>query len=526
MIQPPTTTDYIRILPELVLTAFGIAVMMIDPLLKPKASRRGLGYLSLLGTIVAIAAAFYQMAWLHRDPSLGDVGWFGMVRVDSFSIFFHVLIPAISAVCILASLEYLDTQSIRSGGEYFGLILFGTVGMTLMSSAVELVLIFIALEISSISTYVLAGYRRRTASSTESSLKYFLLGSFATAFFLYGVALIFGATGSTSIIEIQKHLAAATSQPEVLVFMATALMIVGLGFKVAAAPFHVWTPDVYEGAPAPVVALMSTGPKAAAFAVLLRVLFATPTTQWFWLIWVLAVLSMTLGNFGALVQNNLKRMLAYSSIAHAGYILVAFAANTEFGVSAAIFYTAAYAAMNVGAFAVVSQFASTGERYVTLDDYAGLGKRSPLLAGTLLVFMLSLIGIPGFGGFFAKYYVFTAALSSPGPHQTALVWLAIIGVINSAVASYYYLRVVVVMYMRDPVVREAPARPTAAMRLGLAIAAIVTIYLGFLPGRVQDYAMAGAANLNPKLQSGRTAGKLRIQLEFRDTAPQPTTPAK
>lgn len=496
MIPTPTTADYIRILPELVLTAFGIAVMMIDPLLPAKASRKALGLLSLLGTIVAIAAAFCQMAWLARDPSFAAPGWSDMVRVDSFSIFFHILIPAISGVCILASLEYLDQQNIQSG-EYYALILFGTVGMVLMSSAVELVLIFIALEISSISTYVLAGYRRRTASSTESSLKYFLLGSFATAFFLYGVALIFGATGSTSVIEIQKAFASG-QPPEVLVFMATALMLVGLGFKVAAAPFHVWTPDVYEGAPAPVVALMSTGPKAAAFAVLLRVLFAAPSTEWFWLIWVLAVLSMTLGNFGALVQNNVKRMLAYSSIAHAGYLLVAFAASNEQGISAAIFYTAAYGAMNVGAFAVVSHFASAGERYVSIDDYAGLGRRAPLLAGTLSVFLLSLIGIPGFVGFFAKYYVFLAALSNHGAHPTALVWLVVIGVVNSAVASYYYLRLMVVMYMRDPVLEEVPAHASPSMRLGLVIAAIVTVYLGVLPGRTQDYATTGAKSLTGK----------------------------
>jgi NADH-quinone oxidoreductase subunit N len=526
MSPTPSTADYIRILPELVLTAFGIAVMVIDPLLKPRASRKGLGLLSLLGTIVAIAAAFCQIAWLQRDPSLSFPGWSGMVRVDSFSIFFHILIPAISGVCILASLEYLDAQNIRTG-EYYGLILFGTVGMVLMSSAVELVLIFIALEISSISTYILAGYRRRTASSAESSLKYFLLGSFATAFFLYGVALMFGATGSTSILEIQTKLNSTPQQPEVLVFMATALMIVGLGFKVAAAPFHVWTPDVYEGAPAPVVALMSTGPKAAAFAVLLRVLFATPSTQWFWLIWVCAALSMTLGNFGALVQNNVKRMLAYSSIAHAGYILVAFAASNELGISAAIFYTAAYAAMNVGAFAVVSHFASTGERYVTMDDYAGLGKRSPLLAGTLLVFMLSLIGIPLTAGFLGKYYVFTAALSGSSPHQTALVWLAIIGLINSAVASYYYLRLIVVMYMREPVLEEAPAPASTAMRLSLLIAAIATIYLGVARGGVQDYATSAALNLRPQTQSGSTGVAAHVEaLDSTSPTGTPSTPAK
>jgi NADH-quinone oxidoreductase subunit N len=517
MIPTITTADYIRILPELVLTAFGIGVMLVDPLLKPGDKRKGLALFSLAGTVVAIAAAFCQMAWLARDPSFGAPGWFGMVRVDSFSIFFHILIPAISGVCILASLEYLDAQNIRSG-EYYGLILFGTVGMVLMSSAVELVLIFIALEISSISTYILAGYRRRTAASTESSLKYFLLGSFATAFFLYGVALMFGATGSTDVLKIQEAL--QTGNPSLLAYAATALMIVGLGFKVAAAPFHVWTPDVYEGAPAPVVALMSTGPKAAAFAVLLRVLFAVPGTQWFWLIWVCAAVSMTLGNFGALVQNNVKRLLAYSSIAHAGYLLVAFAAGNNIGISAAIFYTAAYAAMNVGAFAVVSHFASGGERYVTFDDYAGLGKRSPLLAFTLTIFLLSLIGIPATAGFLAKYYVFTSALTSQGVHGTPLVWLTVIGLVNSAVASYYYLRLIVVMYMREPTVEEAPAPASLSMRLALVIAAIATIYLGVMPGQVLNFTESAALKLRPESQSG---GMLRIELRTVVTPPPPSS---
>jgi NADH-quinone oxidoreductase subunit N len=502
--NPITNADYIRILPELVLAAFGIAVMMIDPLLKPGASRKGLGLLSFVGTLAAIGAAIYQV-------NHSGLAWFGMVKVDSFSIFFHILIPAISAVCILASLEYLDQQKIASG-EFYGLILFGTVGMVLMSSAVELVLVFIALEISSISTYILAGYRRRTASSTESSLKYFLLGSFATAFFLYGVALMFGATGTTDITRIQTALSGAN--PGVLAFVATALMIVGLGFKVASAPFHVWTPDVYEGAPAPVVALMSTGPKAAAFAVLLRVLFATTGTKWFWLIWVSAALSMTLGNFGALIQNNVKRMLAYSSIAHAGYLLVAFAAATETGISAAIFYTAAYAAMNVGAFAVISHFASTGERYVTLDDYAGLGKRSPLLAFTLTIFLLSLIGIPATAGFLAKYYAFTAAMGGASlAHPTALTWLVVIGLVNSAVASYYYLRLIVVMYMREPTVAEPPAPASATMRVALIVTALATIYLGVVPGRVVNYADQGARNLS-RSDLKETTGHGTVDFKF------------
>ena len=505
--NPIQTVDYIRILPELVLTAFGIAVMIIDPLLKPNTSRKGLGLLSLAGTLAAIAATFCQIAWMARDASFRDPGWFGMVQVDNFSIFFHILIPAISAVCILASFEYLETQGLNSS-EYYGLILFGTVGMTLMSSAVELVLIFIALEISSISTYILAGYRRRTASSTESSIKYFLLGSFATAFFLYGVALMFGATGTTDILKIQTAL--STSGPGILAYIATALMIVGLGFKVASAPFHIWTPDVYEGAPAPIVALMSTGPKAAAFAVLLRVLFATTSTHWFWLIWISAALSMTLGNFGALIQSNVKRMLAYSSIAHAGYLLVAFAAANDIGISAVIFYTAAYATMNVGAFVVISHFGSTGERYVSMDDYAGLGKRSPLLAFTLTIFLLSLIGIPATAGFLAKYYVFTAALSaSVIAHPTALVWLTIIGVVNSAVASYYYLRLVVVMYMREPSVAEAPAPASPSMRLALVVAAVATIWLGVVPGRVLNHASLAALDLQPK---SRAANKVELHV--------------
>lgn len=503
--NPIQTVDYIRILPELVLTAFGIIVMMADPLLKPGASRKGLGLISLVGTGAAIAATFCQIAWMHRDSDFIKPGFFGMVRVDNFAIFFHLLIPAIAAVCILASLEYLDAQNIRSG-EYYALILFGTVGMVLMSSAIELVLIFIALEISSISTYILAGYRRRTASSTESSIKYFLLGSFATAFFLYGVALMFGATGSTNTLDIKAALAAPNA-PSLLAIAATALMIVGLGFKVASAPFHIWTPDVYEGAPAPIVALMSTGPKAAAFAVLLRVLFATQTAEWFWLIWISAALSMTLGNFGALMQNNVKRMLAYSSIAHAGYLLVAFVAASDIGISAAIFYTAAYAAMNVGAFAVVSHFAAGGERYVSIDDYTGLGRRSPLLAFTLTIFMLSLIGIPATAGFLAKYYVFNSALSATA-HTNALVWLTVIGLINSAVASYYYLRLIVVMYMREPVVTEAPPRASAAMRLALVLAAIATIYLGVIPGRVLNSSEAGARDLN-----STAAGKVAQQVK-------------
>ncbi len=472
------TVDYIRILPELVLSLFGIFVMLVDPLIPQQDSKKPLGVIALIGTLFALAATVYQSHFY------GDA-FFNMVRVDAFSVFFHYVVLLVTLAVILSSFEYLEVQRIKAG-EYYGLLLFAAVGMALMSSAVELVLIFIAIEISSISSYVLAGFRRKAAESAEASLKYFLLGSFATAFFLYGVAMVFGATGTTNVYRIAAVLA---TQHSVVVYLAVALMFVGLGFKVASAPFHVWTPDVYEGAPAPVSGFMSTGPKAAAFAVLLRVLFATGAPGWFWMVWVSAVLSMTIGNIGALVQHNVKRLLAYSSIAHAGYVLVAFAAAQETGISAAIFYTATYAAMNVGAFAIIAHLSGKGERYVTLEDYTGLGRRSPLIAALLTMFLLSLIGIPITGGFFAKFYVFSAAL------QSNLVGLTIIGVINSAIAAYYYLRIIVYMYMRDEG-HEAPvARIPAGLGAALAICLVATIYLGVLPNRVLDGALRAAQDL-------------------------------
>jgi NADH-quinone oxidoreductase subunit N len=473
----PQAADYVRILPEIVLTVFGMIVMVLDPWMDERGSQRTLGTIALVGSLTALVATLFQSQY----PGLG---FWNMVRVDSFSVFFHFLVAAVTAVVILTSYEYMQVQRIRAG-EYYALVLFGAVGMSLMSSAVDLVLIFIALEISSISTYILAGFRRRAAISSESSVKYFLLGSFATAFFLYGVALMFGATGSTSITVIGEAL--RSGDIPILAYVGVAFMFVGLGFKVAAAPFHVWTPDVYEGAPAPVVGFMSTAPKAAVFAVLLRIMFEADAPGRLWLIWVAAALSMTVGNLGALVQDNVKRLLAYSSIAQAGYMLIAFAALPNNGIPAVMFYTATYAAMNVGAFAVISHIAGEGERYVTLEDYEGLGRRSPLLAAILTIFLLSLIGIPITGGFFAKFYVFSAAL------QANLVGLVIIGVLNSAVASYYYLRLIVVMYMREAR-EEVPVSPIPlGLGTALAISLAATIYLGVLPGRLLDYAARTAA---------------------------------
>jgi NADH-quinone oxidoreductase subunit N len=472
----PTAADYIRILPEIVLTVWGMIVMFIEALLPAGRSRKGLGIFAALGVLVALAATDCQ-----AQPSFAGFGFNHMIRVDHFSVFFHVVVLMVALATILMSLDYLPFQKIDHG-EYYALILLGAVGMCLMSSAVELVLIFIALEISSISSYILAGFRRNSAESTESSVKYFLLGSFATGFFLYGVALLYGATGSTNVFDIANALSSST-HIEPLAYVAVALIFTGLGFKVACAPFHIWAPDVYEGAPSPVVAFMSTAPKAAAFAVLIRLVIDTASPNWFWVVWTAAIFSMSIGNLGAILQTNIKRMLAYSSIAHAGYLMVAFASasNRELGISAAMFYSAAYAAMNVGAFAVITHMAGTGERFSLIDDYSGLGKRSPVLAAALTFFLLSLIGIPMTGGFFAKFYVFGAAL------RAHLVWLTIIGMVNSGMGSYYYLRVIVRMYMYEPQTAE-PAPPIRfGVGMAIAISLVATLWLGLLPNAVLHY---------------------------------------
>jgi len=472
-----------RILPELLLTITGVLAMLIEPIMPPGMTRKPIGVLALLGVIAALVASVWQ---LSLPPG---TAFYGTVQTDAFSVFFHVVICSIVLVALLIAFDVFDGTKERPA-EYYALVLFGAVGMCLMSSAVELLLVFISLEISSIATYILAAVRKRTGKSPEAGLKYFLLGSFATAFFLYGIALTFGATGSTNIAEI----AAALPQSATPGFatLAVAMVLIGLGFKVSAAPFQVWTPDVYEGAPSPVVALMSTGPKVAAFAVLLRILYgAYPLlhAHWLLLVWIMSALSMTVGNLGALRQHNVKRLLAYSSIAHAGYTLVAFTALSREGIAAAMVYTAAYAAMNVGAFAIVSHAGGFDDKLHSVADYRGLAYRSPLLGGALAFFLLSLIGIPFTGGFFGKFYVFTAALHS------GEVWLAIIGLVNSGIAVYYYLRLLMSVYGKPA--DDAPVQLVPRLRGSLTIALLLTVsatfILGIFPGRILSMARAGAA---------------------------------
>jgi NADH-quinone oxidoreductase subunit N len=473
------STNLLALLPELILALTGVLVMLAEPLIPPGRTRKPLGWLAILGTAASGLAALYQLRTV--DGSTALTAFSGTIQVDAFSVFFHLLIASIVLVSLLASLDYFE-DPITHAGEYFALVCFGATGMMFMTSSVELLMVFIGLEISSISTYILAGFRKGRATASEAAIKYFLLGSFATAFFLYGIALCFGATGSTSIAAIAAGL--AITKTPLLGWLAVAMVLIGLGFKVSAAPFHVWTPDVYQGAPAPVVGLMSTAPKAAAFAVLLRFLFnATPMYRdhWVLLVAILAVLSMTIGNLGALLQSDVKRLLAYSSIAHAGYQLVAFTASKNEAVSTICFYTAAYAAMNVGAFIVLTQLSGFDEKLRTIDDFTGLALKRPILSAIFAFFLLSLIGIPFTGGFFGKFYVFSAAIHG------GYTWLAIVGLANSGVACFYYLRLLSALYGRpttDTIADTPTTRVTIPAALALAATAAATLLLGILPNRI------------------------------------------
>ena len=490
-------SDSLRILPEIILTVVGVLVMMIDASLPPGVRRRFLGWVAAIGTTVALWASLWQL-------NLGTgTGFFGAVETSPFTVFFHVLICGIVLVAILLALDTLPEDS-HHQGEYYALIVFGAVGMCLLTSAVELLVVFIALEISSISTYILAGFRKHTAQGPESAIKYFLLGSFATAFLLYGIAMIFGATGTTQVYEIAQR--APGAQNHSLVVMALMLMMVGMLFKVSAAPFHVWTPDVYEGAPSPVVALLSTAPKAAVFALLLRVTYEMlPSLRSIWepLLWVVAVASMTIGNLAALRQQNVKRMLAYSSIAHAGYLLAAFAGSGSTGIAAAAFYTAAYAAMNVGVFAVVTLASGYDEHLPLIRDFRGLIYRSPWLGILLIFFLVSLVGIPFTGGFFGKFYAFSAAVGG------GAITLTVIGLLNSGVAAAYYLRLAFAA-AQQTAEGEEPVHPSLpqvgiAVISALVFTAGVTLSLGIYPNPVLRYLDTAAHTLQVPQDSTPTS---------------------
>jgi NADH-quinone oxidoreductase subunit N len=471
----PRTPDILGVLPELIWCGFGVFLMLLQPFLK---NRQALTFFAMLGASLGTLSTFFAGS---------GIGFGGLVMFDTYSLFFHWLVGLVSFLVILSADSYLQREGLDSA-EFYALILFATAGMGVLASAQELLTAFIGLEMSSISSYILAGYRRDSIKSSESAMKYFLLGSFATAFFLYGIALVYGVTGSTTLGKL-----ADADPSSTLLHLGLTLILVGLGFKVAAAPFQLWTPDVYEGAPTPVTALFSAGPKATAFALLLRI-FATvhaATTYWFWAFWVLAALTMFVGNLGAVVQSNMKRLLAYSSIAHAGYILVAMASVTTLAsderpgpigaYAAVLFYLLSYSLVSVGAFTIVSELGGRGERYLTVDDLAGLATRQPFTAATLAIFLLSLLGLPITAGFLGKLYIFTAALNSN------LYWLAVLMAINSVIGAYYYFRVIVVMYMREykgPLPADAPAGLSATALMVVAVTVIATIYLGLWPNQI------------------------------------------
>ncbi len=481
-----------RLAPEIALCIFGIVIMLADPFM-PREKRRALGWIAFIGALVALVG-------VHMTAHSPGLAYSGLINNDAFSVLFHLIIISAAALVILGSFDYLDREGIQRG-EYYALILFATAGMGILAGANELLTAFVGLEMSSISTYVLVGFRRRAPVSNEASVKYFLLGSFATAFFLYGIAMVYGATGTTRIDEIQAALQNSLSQEghlPALSILALGLIFVGLGFKVVVAPFQIYAPDVYEGAPTPVTALLASAPKAATFALMIRIYsvsFASSSDTWFWVIWISAVLTMFIGNLAALVQTNVKRMLAYSSIAHAGYILVAFAASTEFGVAAVLFYLAAYVAMKVGAFLVLAHLGQQDERRLSIQDYAGLGIKQPALAACFSLFLLSLLGLPATGGFVGKFFAFQGALDVHSSHGAWFVWLVVLAAINSVIGAYYYLRVIIAMYFWSPNQDYVPTRVAPAIAVALVLCAVLTIYLGILPGTLHSAALTAAHTL-------------------------------
>jgi NADH-quinone oxidoreductase subunit N len=456
--------------PELILTLTAMVLILLSALLK-KEGRGVIPYLGLAGVVLSLVLCLTQ--WGQSQYAFNR-----MVIQDNYSLFFKAIFLITAGLTLLMSIRFLKVEGFEHG-EYYILLLFATVGMMLMASAADLIIVFLGLETFSLAVYVLAGFFRTNAKSNESALKYFFLGAFSTGFLLYGIALLYGATGTTNLKGIYEFTRRTGFFTDPLLLAGMGLLIVGFGFKVASVPFHMWTPDVYEGAPTSVTAFMSVGPKAAGFAAFLRVFLyslSSLQTDWVWVLWVLAVLTMTLGNLVAIAQKNIKRMLAYSSIAHAGYILVAMVAASELSTASILFYLLAYAFMNLGAFGVVILYGRKGEESILISDYSGMGSKYPALAATMAVFLFSLAGIPPTAGFVGKFYIFSAAI------KAGYIGLAVIGVLNSALSVYFYLRVTVMMYMRPPEKEQAGGLDlSAGMVIALVIAVFFTLQIGIFP---------------------------------------------
>ena len=464
----PIEINWQLLMPELVIALTLLIVLVFD--LFDSISKTVLGWMTIVGAAIALGVSIQ----MHQAGTVGTQ-FNEMFKVDNFSLFFNMIFLVSTILVVLISMSYLDRGD-RKQGPYYLLILLATLGMMLMAAGNELIIVFLGLELMSLSLYVLAGYFRENPASSEAGMKYLLLGAFASAFFLYGIALIYGGAGTTSIPAIAEKITAESSSPLLLGGMF--LLVVGFGFKVAIVPFHQWAPDVYEGAPTTIAAFISAGPKAAGFAAFLRIFMeALPNlqTEWSGVLILLAMLTMTVGNVIAIAQTNIKRMLAYSSIAHAGYVLIGLAAANNDGISSAMLYLLIYCVMNIGAFGAVI-LAKTGDgESLMISDYAGLGTRKPLLAMFMSVMLLSLAGFPPTAGFVGKFYIFKAAIGA------GHIWLVIIGAVNTAISAFYYLRVIVTMYMREPE-EELEFSPYAStLVVGLVIAAIGVLLIGILP---------------------------------------------
>ena len=447
-----------------------LLVLCID-IVWPQNRGKRASYVALLGTAIGLWVTL-RLWNVHPTAAFG-----GMVFLDNYALFFNLLFLTGTGLTIFISSDFLERED-AGRAEYYVLILAATLGMMIMAAGADLIVIFLGLELMSLALYILVGFFRNRKDSNEASLKYLLLGAFATGFLLYGIALVYGATGTTNLREIELALAQGRENSHLMLLGGVALLIVGFAFKVSAVPFHMWAPDVYEGAPTAITAFMSAGPKAAGFAVFFRVLYAALgdlSGDWSHAIWILAALTMTVGNLGALSQRNIKRMLAYSSVAHAGYVLVAVVAANERGVAGGLFYLMAYTLMNIGALGVVVVLGRRGDEHLEIAGYSGLGFRYPGLGLAMTLFMVSLAGLPPTAGFIGKFQIFSAVVES------GYIWLTVIGVLNSLVSVYFYLGVVVSMYMRPSVgqVHEVSISPFS--RVALIVASLGTLYIGLAP---------------------------------------------
>jgi NADH-quinone oxidoreductase subunit N len=474
-----STTDFYYILPELVLTV-GALVVLISDVLLPRGSKT-LVWITM-GALVATMLSLLPFSSTHVEVAKG------LIAVDQFAFFFKFVFLVAAALTVLMSVRYLEVEGV-SPGEYYFLILCATLGMMIMAGGIDLITIFIGLETMAISFYILAGFIKPNQRSNEAAVKYFLLGAFSLGILLYGMSLMYGLSGTTNLRTMATIFAGQERDPRLA--LAVILVVAGVGFKIAAVPFHMWAPDVYEGAPTPVTAFLSVGSKAASFAMLLRIFvegLPSMSADWRMLFEALAIITMTIGNLAALTQTNLKRMLAYSSIAHAGYVLIGIVAGTPRGVSATLIYLLIYSFMQLGAFAVIVMMRRQDVVGDELKDFAGLHVRHPLAAFAMLLFMLSLGGIPPTAGFMGKFWLFGAAI------EAGYVWLAVIGVLNSAISLYYYIRIVVFMYVKPPTAGSQPAM-SPSLSLALAVAVVATLVLGIYPRVLFDLAESAARTL-------------------------------